>query len=116
MLRLYINENNRKLTGEKNNKKPGKGFFKLGEILSEQLKRTGLTRKLNEQQAVIKWEEIAGEKLARHTRAVKVHERRLLVIVDSPILRNELTFLKPDLLEKLRSEVPDSGVEDIIFR
>lgn len=104
------------MTGERNNKRPAKGFFKLGEILNQQLKSAGLARKLNEQQAVIKWEEIAGEKLARHTRAVKVHEHRLLVIVDSPILRNELTFLKPDLLEKLRNEVPNSGVEDIIFR
>jgi len=38
------------------------------------------------------------------------------VKVDSPILRNELTFLKPELLEKIKIQIPESTIEDIKFR
>ena len=92
------------------------GFFTLGDVLRGELHRSGLSEKLLAQKAVIEWERIAGTNLARHTQAVKIQDKSLHVKVDSPVLRNELTFLKPKLLAKIQSEIPESGIEDIFFR
>ena len=99
---------------EKEKKKYGFSF--LGDVLNRELNRIGLNDKLKQHRAVVNWDMIAGAALARHTKAVKVHNNRLFVKVDSPILRNELTFMKPDLLIKIKQEFPESGVEDIDFR
>jgi len=64
----------------------------------------------------MRWEEIVGEGLARYTKATRIHDHCLFVKVDSPILRNELTFLKPELLEKIKIQIPESTIEDIKFR
>jgi predicted nucleic acid-binding Zn ribbon protein len=93
-----------------------RGFSLIGEILNQEFSKTGLDSKIQEHKAVLDWEKIAGKSLARHTQAVKVHEHRLFVKVDSPILRNELTYIKPALIEKIKKEIPESGVEDIDFR
>ena len=92
------------------------GFSSLGSVLNRELDRTGIGERLREHRAVINWHKIAGDKLSRHTKAIGIHEHRLFVKVDSPILRNELTFIKPDLLKKIRKEFPESKVEDIDFR
>jgi len=92
------------------------GFSLLGELLTQQFDKAGLGKKIAEYKAITAWENIAGKRLAGHTEAVDVKNKHLIVKVDSPILRNELTFLKPRLLEKLIKEAPESGVKDIIFR
>ncbi|MCP4634548.1 MAG: DUF721 domain-containing protein [candidate division Zixibacteria bacterium] len=96
-------------------KKTG-GFSSIGNILNSELKKSGLDDKIKAHSAVVHWKNIAGEELSRHTVAIRVRDKKLIVKVDSPILRNELTFLKPDLLDRIRKEIPESGVEDIAFR
>ncbi|MBD3170652.1 MAG: DUF721 domain-containing protein [candidate division Zixibacteria bacterium] len=103
-------------TGKGSSKHKIGGFFALGGLIENELVRSGLSEKLTAQKAVLEWERIAGKRLAKHTQAVKIQDKRLHVKVDSPVLRNELTFLKPELLAKIQSELPECGIEDIFFR
>jgi predicted nucleic acid-binding Zn ribbon protein len=91
------------------------GFSALGDVLKQELEKRGLDKKVSEHKAVVLWEDMAGNELSRHTQATKVRNHILFVKVDSPVLRNELTYLKPNLLGKIKTELPESEIEDIFF-
>ncbi len=61
-----------------------------------------------------RWKEIVGDRVAQRTRVGKIYKRVLLVKVASSAWCQELSFLKPDLLRKLR--LADFQVDDLRFR
>jgi hypothetical protein len=61
-----------------------------------------------------RWKEIVGERVAQRTRVGKIYQRVLLVKVASSAWCQELSFLKPDLLRKLR--LADFQVDDLRFK
>jgi len=87
----------------------------IGSILKRVLRRKGWERKLKEYQAVNLWEVTAGEAISGHTRPLRCEDSKLFVQVESPSWRNELTFLKPRLIQKLNQSLGDKIVSDIIF-
>lgn len=82
-------------------------------ILTRILKSYGLDGKLREWQAVQAWPEVVGEGIARHTRAEKVFRKKLYVLVDSPAWKQQLHFLKQDIVIRLNTAVGGEIVKDI---
>lgn len=73
-------------------------------------------RAFEEYEAVEKWPEIVGEKLARLTKAEKVVAGRLYVKVPNSTWRNELLMMKDTILEKYSNQFNIRAIRDIIFR
>ncbi len=78
--------------------------------------RRGLGRQLAAQQAEQAWQEAVGEPLGSYTRAGRIYRRRLEVTVRSSTVIQELTFQKPQLLQRLRAVAPQLEIDDIRFR
>jgi len=87
---------------------------KVGGLISGFLGRLGLAERLSRQSAVTAWAEIAGPKIAEETEAVRIDGETLVVKVHKAAWRQQLTFLKTELLAKLESKV-GKGVTDIRF-
>jgi predicted nucleic acid-binding Zn ribbon protein len=65
--------------------------------------------------AVQKWMEVCGEGISRVSEAYKVEDSKLFVRVESAPWRNELLYLKPQLISKLNRVIGREVIRDIVF-
>lgn len=63
-----------------------------------------------------RWEEIVGLRIAKNTRPVRFYREALVVMVRNSVWMQELEFLKPQILEKIRASSPEVEVNDIVFK
>jgi len=93
----------------------GKGPESLGGVLQNLLKNLGLEKRIKEQKLILDWDKIVGNKIAEKTKAFKIEGNKLFVKVESPSWRNELFYLKKDIINKLNQSVKQEVIKDIIF-
>jgi len=87
----------------------------IGEVIREMIEAYRLEGRLNEIKVLHSWEKVVGEMIARHTRDLYIKNARLFVKVDSPALKNELTYSRTDIAEKLNHEAGGKVIEEVIF-
>jgi predicted nucleic acid-binding Zn ribbon protein len=61
------------------------------------------------------WSEIVGESISKETRALKIDGNTLVVKVHKAAWRQQLIFMKDELLTKIRINLGEESVEDIRF-
>lgn len=94
----------------------GSFFAPISSILTNLAPRFGMEAKLLEWRLRRHWSEIAGEQIASHTRPDQIRFKKLYLIVENSVWLQQLTFLKPALLEKINEAAGSQLVSDIIFR
>ncbi len=94
----------------------GSFFASVSSILTNLAPRLGMEAKLLEWRLRRHWSEIAGEQIAAHTRPEQIRFKKLYLIVENSVWLQQLTFLKPTLLEKITEAAGSQLVSDIIFR
>jgi len=62
------------------------------------------------------WKEIVGESVALHTQPRSIRNRILFIDVSHPTWMQQLQFLKPQLLEKIKLFLGESHIQDIRFK
>ena len=75
----------------------------------------GIGRKIAEYDAVLQWESLVGEHVARAASAVKIVKGVLFVKVKSSTWRNELSLRKREIVETLNGALGQEVVKDIRF-
>ncbi len=100
---------------------PHRAFFdSVGSVLKSLVHRHGMEGKLLEYRLRQRWSEIAGERIAAHTCPDGIRFRRLYLIVENSVWLQQLTFLKPTLLENINAAATGPGgppaVTDIVLR
>jgi len=93
-----------------------KKIERLSNILVSILRERGLVGRLKEYRLFSRWEDIVGDTIARHARPVSVRGNRLYLAVDSSAWSQQLSQLKPELLEKINLNLGREAVKDITFR
>ncbi len=88
----------------------------LGEILGHLFASRGYGRLQAVGELDSAWLAAAGPEVARQTRVGGVRSGVLNVTVAHPILNEDLSSRKPDLLATLRREAPGTPIHDIRFR
>jgi predicted nucleic acid-binding Zn ribbon protein len=76
----------------------------------------GIKRKLQEYDAVVYWESAVGEQIAKVTRAIRILKGVLIISVKTSTWRNELTFRKREIIDKLNDAMGKEIVKDIKFQ
>jgi predicted nucleic acid-binding Zn ribbon protein len=77
------------------------------------LKRYGLTNEMSKLKIANAWNAVVGDNVARRTAPHNFRRGVLIVRTPSAAWRNELTFLKAEILRKLRLELPGTRIDDI---
>ncbi len=85
-------------------------------VLQHVLKDLGIEKKLAEERALLVWTDVVGKEVAARTHARSISHGLLLVEVAGSVWMNELVFLKPRILDKLRERLGPGVVRDIRFR
>lgn len=87
----------------------------LGDAIREFLQTYHLDEKLNETKLIKSWEKTVGIMIAKHTKGLRIRNKVLFVKLDSPALRNELSYSREKLINALNKEAEASVIEDIVF-
>jgi predicted nucleic acid-binding Zn ribbon protein len=88
----------------------------VASILDGLAHRLGLEYKLLECRLRREWTALVGEQIAAHTRPEHIRFKKLLIHVRHSVWLQQLTFLKPALLEKVNSAAGDQLVSEIVLR
>jgi predicted nucleic acid-binding Zn ribbon protein len=90
---------------------------KVRGILSKVLAYRGLDKRVERYEFILHWHEIVGERLAEVSKPEYIRDKALVVQVLHPAWAQELTMIKPVLLESLaRYLKPGDIVRDMVFR
>ena len=87
----------------------------LGNVFAQLFRELGIDKAIEQNQAVTRWAEITGERIAQVSQAVKIEKGVLYVKVNSPVWRNELVFMKHNLIENINQTLKKTIVKDIKF-
>ena len=88
----------------------------LGSAIKEFLHAYRLEEKFNQTKLIHSWEKIVGKMVAMHTRDLHIRNKVLFVRIDSPALRNELSYAREKIMKALKDEVNTEIIEDIVFK
>lgn len=88
----------------------------FGTILSGLAKRLGLESSLVEWRLQQHWRDIMGDPIASHTWPDHIRFKKLYLVVRNSVWLQQLTFLKPALLEKLQAHAGRDAVSEIVLR
>lgn len=92
-----------------------KGPESIGSVLGNLLKDLGLEKRIKEQEVIVNWEKIVGNNIAENTKPFKIEGAKLFLKVKSSAWRNELFYLKKELISKLNESAKQELIKDIIF-
>ena len=88
----------------------------IGEAIRELLSTYRLEGKLNQARIIEAWEDVTGPMISKHTREMYIKGSKLFVEIDSPALKNELTYSKGRIVASLNEAVGQEVITDIVFR
>jgi hypothetical protein len=93
-----------------------KKIDKLSVTLGKMLKARGLESRLSEYRVLGQWEKAVGAVIARHARPQSVRGKKLTLVVDSPAWMQQLSLLKPELLEKMSKKLGKDVIREIALK
>jgi predicted nucleic acid-binding Zn ribbon protein len=88
----------------------------IGNSIQAILNDYGLLPRLKQFEVLNLWSDIVGEQVAKVTKAERIDHGQLIVRVERPVWRNELMFLKKDIIAKINKMMKEEIVKEIIFK
>ena len=89
---------------------------KLGDIVRSVLSERGYLKQCLEAEIISKWPDLVGERIAEVTECTDVRNGIIYVRVFSSSWRNEISFLKKEIMDKIKKETRCKTIKDIMFR
>ncbi|MCD4772292.1 MAG: DUF721 domain-containing protein [Bacteroidales bacterium] len=87
----------------------------LKEVVRELLKAYRWGGKILEIRLMNSWENVVGKMISKHTLKLDVRKKVLYVKLDSPALKNELSYAKERIIKSLNEEVGEDVINKIVF-
>jgi len=89
---------------------------RLSSSLDGLLRSYGFGSKLSEYRLFGKWNNAVGEAIARHARPLAVRGTKLALVVDSPAWMQQLSLMKPQIIEKVNQMLGKDVIKDITLK
>ena len=89
---------------------------KFDDALASVIGELGIQGKISRYEVLQRWPQIVGEQIAGVTRADHIEGDILFVSVHRSTWRNELLFLKRELIDKINAAMHKVIIKDIVFR
>lgn len=88
----------------------------IGEIINDCLKDLKIDKKIKEVHVIKSWDEFVGKTIAKATREITIHDKKLFLKIESSIIRNELMLIKDPLIKRINEYANEEIITNIIFR
>lgn len=93
-----------------------KNQHKLGDLLKAMLKSYRLEDKYDQVDLEQNWENLMGTLISNHTKRLKIHNKKLFIELDSPVIRQELSYGKNLIIEKVNEFAGQELIKDVVLR
>ena len=90
-------------------------FRSLKFSLNELLNNKEIKKSFNQGKIENVWHSSVGQSISNNTTVLNFKNNILLIKADTPVWRNELTFQKADILNKLNEKLEGITIKDIRF-
>jgi len=87
----------------------------IGNVFARLFRDLGIEKAIQQNMAVTRWPEIVGGRIAEISNARKIENGVLFIEVSSPVWRNELVFMKSNLINSVNQALAKNIVKDIKF-
>ncbi len=87
----------------------------LREVIEEMIAAYRIGDKLNQTRVISLWDGVVGKMIARDTTHLYIKNRTLFVKLNSPALREELSYAKTRLIKSLNKTAGANVIDDIAF-
>ena len=89
---------------------------KFSATLGKILKARGMQARLHEYRIFSQWSRTVGSAIARHAQPRALRGGKLALVVDSPAWMQQLSLMKPEIIEKLNRNLGRETVKDLTLR
>lgn len=89
--------------------------YTMKRAISSMLRDLNLQQKVDESKVIAYWNDIVGKLIAKHTTQLFIRDKKIYLKVDSAALKNELLFLKEEILAKVNEGFSGKLIDDIIL-
>ncbi len=87
----------------------------FGSLLDLYLRETGLETPLLQRRLLDSWTKVAGKIVERYTVEKKIYNQTMMVKINNPALRADLSMMRSQLVQRLNAEVGANIISDIRF-
>ncbi len=101
---------------KRSDRAPLKHVEPVGAVLKEMFSKAGIEEQISRHQAWLVWDQLVGEQIAARARPKKLRGGVLEVQVDHPVWMQQLHLLKPEILKKINTIIPNAGIVDLYLR
>jgi predicted nucleic acid-binding Zn ribbon protein len=88
----------------------------LKQAMDELMKKSHMDEKLLGLELKERWEEVAGSLVARHTSELRFNKNKLTIRLDSAPLKQEISYRKQALIDKINKGMGKVVVTEIVIR
>lgn len=92
------------------------GEMTLGEALKEYLKRSPFRNKMNEVRIQTIWEKEMGGTISKYTRSIRLINRQLIISTDVAPLKQELSYSKETIIQRMNEALGEKLIDTVIIR
>jgi predicted nucleic acid-binding Zn ribbon protein len=89
---------------------------KIGKVIDEYLRDSGLIQKLRKARVLNHWEELMGKTVANRTKSIYIKNRTLFVILSSSVLRNELSMMRQEIIDAVNKHAGEMIIDNVVLK
>lgn len=87
----------------------------LKEAIEQMLQVYKIKRRFDETGIIAAWPQLVGKSVANRTKEIYIHDKKLFLRIESSVIKNELTMMRTQIIDKINNEAKGILVEEIIF-
>lgn len=87
----------------------------LKEVIDRWLKAYGLDGKMKEMDVIAAWPEMMGVAVANRTKEIKIRNKKLILTIDSSVMRDELAHGKEIIIQRVNEQAGFEIIDDVWF-
>jgi len=88
----------------------------IADVIAKAIQQLGLGTKFKQHEILDMWSQIVGEQISKVAVAESIRDGKLFVSVKHSTWRNELIFLKQEIITRINNRMSQIIINDIIFR
>lgn len=89
---------------------------KIEEVISDYLRELKIDSKIAETRLINSWPTLVGPTIARQTQKIYIRKGVFYVHLKSPVLRNELSYMKTRIMEVLNEQAGEKIITKVVLR
>tara|TARA_Y100001954_G_scaffold213156_1_gene241514 strand:+ start:53 stop:343 length:291 start_codon:yes stop_codon:yes gene_type:complete len=88
----------------------------IGQVIKKLIKNNKLSKRLDVLNVLDVWNNIIGKDLEKYVKSTKLVDDKLYIALRSSIVRNEISYKKTELIQRINKKLNKDVIKDIILK